>query len=170
MGASGAGASQGPGTISGRGRTLRRWAVLLVGVVAAVTQVHATQAQVPPVHSIFQARICQALLVVRADFGANDFVRQALAPFLARFGCTPTTTTIASNTTTSTHLDCQLPGGGIGPCPTTTVVTIPPTTFPPGTFPTSSTTSTIPPCPSTTTTTIFMPTTTIPCQPIGVVT
>ena len=164
MGASGAGSSQGAGMSTGRRRQLRRSAVLLISAAAALTQVHATQAQVPPVtSSIFQARICQALLVARAEFGANDFVRQALAPFLARFGCTPTTT-IPSSTTTSTHLDCPLPGGGIGPCPTTTVVTISPTTLPPATFPTSSTSSTLPPCPSTTTTTIVMPSTTIPCQ------
>jgi hypothetical protein len=122
---------------------------------------------VPVAGTTFQARICEALRVVEASFGANPVVRQALLPWLARFGCpggqTPTTAVGSSTTTTTTHLDCLLPGGGIGPCPTTTVTFVP-TTMPGGTtVPPPSTT--LPPCPGTSTTSTSVPVTTIPCQP-----
>jgi hypothetical protein len=151
MGTSRAGGSQ--DAIKGRRRRprARRGVVLLVGIAAAVSQLQGAQAQTFPPPVSFQAAICQVLLNVQASFGTNPFFGQALAPFVAAFGCTGPATTIPPLTTTSIHLDCPLPGGGIGPCPSTTIVLppppfptttflppFPPTTFPPPPFPTTS--------------------------------
>ena len=149
-------------------RSLRR-AALVVALAAGVMQMQTSVGaqSVPAPGTTFQARICEVLRSVEASVGANPFVRQALLPWLARFGCpggqTPTTGVGSSTTTTTIHFDCILPGGGIGPCPTTTITFVP-TTFPGGTtVPPPSTT--LAPCPSTSTTSTSVPVTTIPCQP-----
>lgn len=107
-----------------------------------------------------QARVCNQLRAYQAAFAAFPSAAQALETALARYGCTGsggTTTTFPGTTSTTFHEDCQLPGGGIGPCPTTTT-SIPngPSTSGPGT--TGVPPTTLPPCTSTT----GFPPTTIP--------
>ncbi len=124
-----------------------------------------------------QSRVCAQLQRVQQRLADHPAARRALTSRLQRFGCStsgPTTTTIAQGTTTTTfHLDCPLPGGGVGPCPTTTVVPPGPTTVPPGstsTAPTTiglgPTTTTIGP-PPTTTATPGGPVTTGPTTTLG---
>jgi hypothetical protein len=141
--------------------------------------------------------LCSRLQAAQTRVGDRGLTSDAISSRLERYGCTtstlgPTTTFVAGSTTTSIHEDCVLPGGGIGPCPTTTIVG-PPTTVGPGTtigpgttlpgggattttvgpgttFPGGGTTvpspsTTLPPCPITTTSSTSIPTTTIPCAP-----
>ena len=148
-----------------RRRGLIRRMAVLVGAAAAVIQVQQSPApaQLSPVSGAHQARICEALRSVDAAFAGNDLVRQALAPWLASFACGPSqpnTTSPGSTTTTTSHFDCPLPGGGVGPCPTTTFTTFPVPTLPPGATTIVTPTTILPPCPSTTS----MPNTTFPCQ------
>jgi hypothetical protein len=144
-----------------------------------------------------QSRACRQLQAALNRVGDRGSARQALVSRLQRLGCTtsgPTTTAAPAMTTTTSHFDCPLPGGGVGPCPTSTTMfpgsTVPGSTVPggstttsffPGTLaptsvpppPTSdptgpTTSSTLPPCPTTTTIanapTTFPPTT-VPCAP-----
>lgn len=135
-----------------------------------------------------QARACSRLQEALTRVGDRGSARQAVTSRLQRLGCAttgptttfgPTTTAVfPDSTTTSVHQDCVLPGGGIGPCPTTTTVApgttlpggpttttlVPPTTLPSGPT-TVAPTTTLAPCLSTTTSsTIFAPTT-VPCAP-----
>lgn len=151
-----------------RRRGLIRRITVLVALAAAVIQVQQSPApaQLAPVGGAQQARICEVLRRLDAAFAGNGFVRQALGPLLTSFGCgpaQPNTTSPASTTTTTTHVDCPLPGGGVGPCPTTTFTTFPIPTLPPGVTTIAPPTTILPPCPSTTVPT-SMPSTTIPCQ------
>ncbi|MFN2504859.1 MAG: hypothetical protein ABR540_11660 [Acidimicrobiales bacterium] len=138
-------------------------------------------------HDVARARICDRLRRAQSTFGDNPAARQALAAVLARFGCTGTppavtTTSLPGNTTTTSHFDCPLPGGGVGPCPTTTTflstTTSGPTTtttLPPGASTTVAPSTTVPRCPTSTTstssttgtgpTTSTLPPTTIACVP-----
>src|SRR5688500_8734119 len=130
MGMSRAGGTQDAVKNRRRRPRARRGVVLLVGIAAAVSQLQGARAQTFPVPGQnFQAAICQVLLGVQASVGTNPFIGPALASFLTAFGCTGPITTFPFPTSTSTHLDCPLPGGGIGPCPSTTVV-LPPPPFP----------------------------------------
>lgn len=99
-----------------------------------------------------QTRVCTQLQRVQERLANHPAARQALAARIQRLRCVgPTTTTVGQGTTTTTtHIDCPLPGGGVGPCPTTTVVPPGPTTVPPGS--TSTVPTTLPPGASTTTT------------------
>ncbi len=101
-----------------------------------------------------QTRACNRLQAALTRVGDRGAAANAIAARLQRFGCTtstlgPTTTFIAGTTTTVVHQDCPLPGGGVGPCPTTSVVgpgtTVGPvTTVGPGTtVGTGGTTSTV---------------------------
>ncbi len=125
-----------------------------------------------------QTRACSQLRAALARVGSNGSAARALTARLQRFGCAtngPTTTfALPGSTTTSVHQDCVLPGGGIGPCPSTTVqsgnpggtttsILFPPTSVPSGptTVPPSTT---LPPCSPTTTSQGQIPTT-IPCAP-----
>lgn len=137
------------GTVAAAGALRRRAMWRRVGVLIAVVVV-VLQMQTPApakVGGTYQARVCAALQGVQAAFPGSDFIRQALAPFLARFACSP-----AGSTTTV-----------LGP--TTTFATVPPTTMPPGgtTVPPPSTT--LPPCPTTSSTLFPTTVTTVPsCQ------
>lgn len=165
MGASGADGSGHVGERSRR-RAMRRRVAVVAATVAVVLQLQSpAPAQVP---AAYLARVCAALQGVQVAFPGSDVVRQALAPLLARFACGPAVSTTAApgTTTTSVHLDCPLPGGGVGPCPTTTLTTLAPTTLPPGATTVPPPSTTLPPCPSTTMTSMPNTTvTTIPCQP-----
>lgn len=127
-----------------------------------------------------QSRLCSRLQAALTRVGDRGSAGQALVARLQRFGCATTgpTTTVGA---------CPLPGGGVGPCPTTTgapgtsvpggptTTGSPSTTFvpttstlvPPTTSPGGSTTiapsTTLLPC-SPTTTGQFPPTT-VPCVP-----
>ena len=111
-----------------------------------------------------QSRVCRRLQNALATLGDRESTRQALSSRLELFGCTGpqptvTVTTLPATTTTSIHFDCPLPGGGVGPCPTTTTVPSTTTSGPttttttrPGATTTLPPPTTLPPCPSTTTT------------------
>jgi hypothetical protein len=120
-----------------------------------------------------QARVCGSLRSLDTAFSAYEPVRQTLASLLVRFGCTiqvppgstttttggSTTTTsstvptstVPSSTTTTFHLDCPLPGGGVGPCPTTSTSSFP---FPTFTVPTITVPNPNTTIPGSTTTTV----------------
>jgi hypothetical protein len=130
-----------------------------------------------------QPRVCRSLQAALDRVGGrrSGAAAQAIAARLQRLGCATTgpTSTVGSTpttiaaTTTSVHQDCQLPGGGVGPCPSTTVGTgnpgttttipFPPTSLPGGGSTVPSPSTTLPPC-TTTTTGQAIPTT-VPCVP-----
>ena len=131
---------------SGRVERVARWpsprgwrVLLLIGFGAAwsaspsVTGVSGAAHVTPDA----QARICSELASAQSRFGHHQSVDEAVAARMRRYGCpgsqpSSTITTLPGTTTTTFHLDCPLPGGGVGPCPTTTTSTIvfPGTTVP----------------------------------------
>ena len=125
-----------------------------------------------------QPRVCRSLQAALERVGDRGSAAQALTARLQRFGCATSgpTTTAAGATTTSVHQDCPLPGGGVGPCPTSTTIVVvdcigpdgqfipcpsttvgPGTTSPPSTIPGGSTTTTVGPPPGTPTTVVTTP-------------
>lgn len=119
-----------------------------------------------------QTRACSRLEAALARVGSHGSAGQALAARLERLGCAATGSTTSSSSpgssTTSIHVDCTVPGGGLGPCPTTTTLfgttSTAPTTLPGGPT-TVPQTTTLPPCPTTTTSSTLFPPTTVPCAP-----
>ncbi len=115
-----------------------------------------------------RARACRQLQAALNRVGNRQAPRQALISAMNRLGCNgsaATTTSVPATTTTSiVVVDCPLPGGGVGPCPTSTITTVSPPTTQPGDTTTTGPSTTLPPC-STTTTLNGIPPTTIPCQP-----
>lgn len=112
-----------------------------------------------------RARACNQLQAALRRIGNRQAPRQALLSAMNRLGCngSPTTTAVPATTTTSTlFVDCPLPGGGVGPCPTSTITTVSPPTTQPGDTTTTGPSTTLVPC-TTTTTSQGVPTT-IPCQ------
>ncbi len=129
-------------------------------------------------------RACSQLQAALERVGDRGSARQALVSRLQRLGCPTTGPTTTFFSPTTTVAVCPLPGGGFGPCPTTTTgspgTTVPggpTTTGSPGTTFVPTTSTLVPPggpttvpvsttlLPCSPTTTGQFPVTTIPCAP-----
>jgi hypothetical protein len=145
----------GPDTEGVRTRRLPRSA-FLVGVTLMMGWLllsSSSSAQTNGAHT----RTCNRLQAALERAGQRGSAAQGAASRLQRLGCVTTgpTTTVAPGSPTTTVPVCPLPGGGFGPCPTTTLPGGPATTVSPGT--------TVPGGPATTVSpgTTFVPSTTV---------
>ncbi|HYX45132.1 MAG TPA: hypothetical protein VE760_08835 [Acidimicrobiales bacterium] len=184
-----AGSAAGTGGFRRRGVPWRAFLVGLALVLGWSLPSSVGAAQTPGA----QTRACSRLQAALARVGNRGSAAQALTSRLQRLGCTttgptstfgPTSTTVQATTTSVVVVDCPLPGGGVGPCPSTTVAsssTVPGATtssvpggattssiFAPTTVVGGPTTSFLPPpssVPCSTTTSAGPAITTIPCLP-----